>query len=85
MITLKCSCGKYTWENKSYSLNETTGEIIENVEGTFSQYPIRLAWAVTVHKSQGLTFEKAILDLSGGLLRQGRFMLHFPGYDLSRD
>lgn len=56
---------KYTWENKSYSLNETTGEIIENVEGTFSQYPIRLAWAVTVHKSQGLTFEKAILDLSG--------------------
>jgi hypothetical protein len=56
---------KYTWENKSYSLNETTGEIIENVEGTFSQYPIRLAWVVTVHKSQGLTFEKAILDLSG--------------------
>ncbi|MBE0638546.1 MAG: helix-turn-helix domain-containing protein [Bacteroidales bacterium] len=55
----------YVWENKSYELNEDTGEIMEEVTGTFSHYPLRLAWAVTVHKSQGLTFEKAILDLSG--------------------
>ena len=55
----------YTWENKKYRLNAENNEIEETVAGTFSQYPIRLAWAITVHKSQGLTFEKAILDLSG--------------------
>lgn len=56
---------KYTWENKTYQVNEESGEIEEEVTGTFTHYPLRLAWAVTVHKSQGLTFEKAILDLSG--------------------
>lgn len=56
---------KYTWENKSYSVNTETGEIAEHVTGTFRHYPLRLAWAVTVHKSQGLTFPRAILDLSG--------------------
>jgi hypothetical protein len=55
----------YTWENKKYTLNEETGEIEEQIVGAFSHYPLKLAWAVTVHKSQGLTFKKAILDLSG--------------------
>lgn len=55
----------YTWENKRYSLNKDTNEIDEKLLGSFTHYPIKLAWAVTVHKSQGLTFEKAILDLSG--------------------
>lgn len=54
----------YLWENKRYSLDKVSGELIEVYLGGFQQFPIKLAWAVTIHKSQGLTFEKAILDLS---------------------
>jgi DNA-binding NarL/FixJ family response regulator len=55
---------KHQWENKKYELNEITNDIEEQVIGTFIHYPIKLAWAITVHKSQGLTFEKAILDVN---------------------
>lgn len=55
---------RYEWENKKYTLNKSNNEIEDSVIGTFSHYPIKLAFAITVHKSQGLTFDKAIIDVS---------------------
>lgn len=52
------------WTNAKYVLDEETKEITEDIEGTFKQYPVKLAWAITIHKSQGLTFDRAVIDAS---------------------
>lgn len=60
------------WENIKYSYNEKKERIEEKVLGTYKQYPIRLAWAITVHKSQGLTFNRVVIDFTGGAFAGGQ-------------
>ena len=54
--------GRELWESMKYSLDDTSGAITQEVEGTFSQYPLQPAWAVTIHKAQGLTFDRVAID-----------------------
>ncbi len=61
-----------TWESTSYKYDSKTKKVEKTVIGTFSQFPIKLAWAITIHKSQGMTFDKMILDLNGGIFADGQ-------------
>lgn len=61
-----------TWENKLYRWDADNRRIKSETIGTFKQYPIKLAWAITIHKSQGLTFEKMIVELGGGTFAHGQ-------------
>lgn len=63
---------KETWENRQYQWDKNKGRITSKVVGTFEQYPIKLAWAITIHKSQGLTFDNVIVDLGSGAFVNGQ-------------
>jgi ATP-dependent DNA helicase PIF1 len=61
-----------TWENRRYAFDQSAGKIIETVAGSFKQFPLRLAWALTIHKSQGLTLDKVYIDLGRGTFAHGQ-------------
>lgn len=61
-----------TWDNIQYTYDEKEKKVVENVLGSFSQFPIKPAWALTVHKSQGLTFSKVAIDFGGGAFTSGQ-------------
>ena len=66
------SVTSHEWEVLRYSSEGSSKEIKTEVVGSFIQYPIRLAWAITIHKSQGKTFDEVLVDLKGGAFEHGQ-------------
>ena len=64
--------GRDRWSNMRYTFNDKEQKIEEEEIGSYIQYPLRLAWAITIHKSQGLTFKRLVIDLSGGVFAGGQ-------------
>ena len=63
----------YVWEEVRYEFNPLNQKLVPQVKGFFKQYPLKLAWAITIHKSQGLTFENIYLDMGRGFFGNPRF------------
>ena len=61
-----------SWESRRYAYDKAEEKIVETVAGTFRQFPLRLAWAMTIHKSQGLTLDKVYIDLGRGTFAHGQ-------------
>jgi ATP-dependent exoDNAse (exonuclease V) alpha subunit len=61
-----------SWEARRYAFDQSTEKVVENVTGTFRQFPLRLAWAMTIHKSQGLTLDRVYIDLGRGTFAHGQ-------------
>ena len=68
----ECDVKRESWRNIRYKYNEEKKQIEEEELGTFTQYPVRVAWAITVHKSQGLTFSRVVIDFTGGVFAGGQ-------------
>jgi ATP-dependent exoDNAse (exonuclease V) alpha subunit len=78
MIEVKLADGqihtvvKETWEQRGYKYDREKRKVISEAKGTFTQYPLKLAWAITIHKSQGLTFDNIVIDLGSGAFVNGQ-------------
>jgi len=88
---LEVEVGPYTWELFRLDFDEKAGKLFSETVGSFTQYPLRLAWAITIHKSQGKTFDKVVIDIGRGTFAHGQVYValsrctHFNGIVLKKE